>query len=313
MRSTESTKIERHDGMLRLGVHVSIAGGVAQAVERALHLGCTTFQVFTAASRRWAFDAVPQESAELFRLERARSGITPVIAHAPYLLNLASPDERVRQMSIRALDAEFRRCQQLGIELLVLHPGSCPPQERTTGIAHLCTALARMLAEYGSSPRLCLELTAGQGNALGSSLEELETMLGCLPDGDVGVCVDTCHALAAGYRLDLPEGYERFWEEFQRRFGWERLGVLHLNDSRYPAGSRRDRHEHIGLGYCGLECFRRILQEPRLRSIPMILETPKGEDEREDRINLSVLRRLARGEMLSEQELQQLWSQDGTL
>jgi deoxyribonuclease-4 len=170
-----------------------------------------------------------------------------------------------------------------------------------------------MLAEYGSSPRLCLELTAGQGNALGSSLEELEMMLGCLPDGDVGVCVDTCHALAAGYRLDLPEGYERFWEEFQRRFGWERLGVLHLNDSRYPAGSRRDRHEHIGLGYCGLECFRRILQEPRLRSIPMIVETPAGEDRWEDRINLSVLRRLARGEVLSEQELQQLWSQDGTL
>ncbi len=299
--------------MLRVGVQVSIAGGIHKAVDRALDLGCTTFQLFTASSRQWVFRTAPEEDTELFRQARARSGISPVVAHAGYLLNLASPDETIWERSLRALDAEFRRCQQLGIEFLVVHPGSCPPQERAAGVARLVSALSRVYADYGRSPLLCLELTAGQGNALGSSLQELEEILECLPAGAVGLCIDTCHALAAGYRLDLPEGYDAFWEEFRQRFGWELLQVLHLNDSRYPAGSRRDRHEHIGLGYCGLECFRRILQEPRLRSLPMIVETPAGEDRREDRINLSVLRRLARGEALSEQELQQLWSHNGTL
>jgi len=299
--------------MLRVGVQVSIAGGIHKAVDRALDLGCTTFQLFTASSRQWVFHTVPEEDAELFRQARARSGISPVVAHAGYLLNLASPDETIWERSLRALDAEVRRCQQLGIEFLVLHPGSCPPQERVAGIARLVSALSRVYVDHGRSPLLCLELTAGQGNALGSSLQELEEILSCLPANSVGLCVDPCHALAAGYRLDLPEGYESFWEEFQRRFGWELLQVLHLNDSRYPAGSRRDRHMHIGLGHCGIECFRRIVQDPRLAELPMILETPAGHDRREDRINLAVIQKLAQGHSVAEHELDRLWRGDGTL
>lgn len=194
--------------------------------------------------------------------------------------------------------------------MLVLHPGSCPADQRFEGLRRVAEALRTVLQSSDATLTLCLELTAGQGNAIGSSLEELAILResSSCPER-LGVCVDTCHALAAGYRLDTEEGYSAFWTRFEELFGREALRVLHLNDSAYPAASGRDRHAHIGLGHCGIGCFARLLGDPRWRPIPMILETPKGKDDRADRLNLTVLRYLAAGEELTADMLHVLWSQ----
>lgn len=298
-----------------LGVHVSTASGLPKAVERALQLGCRAFQLFTANARQWSLQRVDPDTAEAFRRAVHNSGIPVVVSHAGYLLNLASPRRELAQKSMAALRAECERCHQLGIPLLVLHPGSCPAEERSAGFHRLGTALRAVLQDSDPTLTLCLELTAGQGATIGSSLEELAALLeaSTIPER-LGICVDTCHALAAGYRLDTDKGYHAFWARFEELLGREALRLLHLNDSAYPAASRRDRHAHIGLGYCGVACFARLLGDPRWRRVPMILETPKGTDTRFDQLNLSVLRRLATGEKLTREDVRSLWQhEDGAV
>lgn len=298
-----------------LGVHTSTAGGLPKAVERARELGCRAFQLFTANPRQWSLQPVEADTAAAFHRALRESGITAVVSHAGYLLNLASPRAELCRKSLEALHAEYMRCQQLGISILVLHPGSCPPEERLMGLRRIAESLTSVLEGNSAPLRLCLELTAGYGNTLGSSLEELAAILEASRHPErLGICVDTCHALAAGYRLDTEEGYAAFWSRFEELFGREALCVLHLNDSAHPAGSRRDRHAHIGLGYCGPTCFSQLLLDPRWSATPMILETPKGTDTRADRLNLLVLRRLAAGEFLAADEIRSLWRHhDGSL
>lgn len=295
-----------------IGVHVSTAGGLPQAVYRAQQLGCTAFQLFTANARQWALNSVEGETAATFRRACQETGIAAVVAHAGYLLNIASPNAELRRKSVAALEAECHRCQQLGIELVVLHPGSCPAEERRNGLRWAAEVLSYVA--HNSTPILCIELTAGQGNSLGYSLEELAAIVElCTVPERLGICVDTCHALAAGYRLDTDEGYDAFWSRFSQLLGSERLRVLHLNDSLYPAGRRRDRHTHIGLGYCGIECFARLMNDPRWHNIPMIAETPKSADDTADRLNLCILKRLSRGEPVRPEEIRHLWRSHGTL
>lgn len=298
----------------RLGVHVSTAGGLPTAVERAVALGCTAFQLFTANARRWSLEEIAPELGTAFRQQCHTAGIGTVVAHAAYLLNLASPHRELYRKSLAALEAECRRCQQLGIGLLVFHPGSCPPEERHAGLRRVAAALATAASTSDTRLTFCIELTAGQGSTVGSSLEELAVLLeeSSCPER-LGICIDTCHALAAGYRLDTEEGYAAFWHRFEALFGCERLRLLHLNDSASAPGSHRDRHTHIGLGYCGIGCFARLLTDPRWQHVPHILETPKGKGERADRLNLWVVRQLATGAQLHRQELQQLWRDYGSL
>ncbi len=298
----------------RLGVHVSTAGGLPTAVERAEALGCTAFQLFTANARRWTFEDLCPEVGILFRQRCRAAGIDTVVAHAAYLLNLASPSRELHRKSLAALEAECRRCHQLGIELVVFHPGSCPPEERREGLRRIAAALATVLSNSPPDLTLCVELTAGQGATVGGSLEELAFILEQSPCPErLGICIDTCHALAAGYRLDTEEGYAAFWHRFETLFGSQMLRLLHLNDSAFPLGSRRDRHAHIGLGHCGLSCFWYLLHDPRWEHVPHILETPKGRDDRADRLNLWVIRQLAAGITLQPQALQQLWHEHGTV
>ncbi|MCS6966117.1 MAG: deoxyribonuclease IV, partial [Candidatus Kapabacteria bacterium] len=291
-----------------------IAGGLPYAVDRARALGCTVFQLFTANARQWSLGPVTAETATAFQQARQAAKIAKVISHAVYLLNLASPRKELRRKSLVALEAECHRCQQLGIELVTFHPGSCPAEERREGLRHVAQALRSIAQNTNSSLLLCVELTAGQGSSIGSSLEELAAIIeqSSIPER-LGICVDTCHALAAGYRLDTEDGYDSFWARLVELCGQECLRVLHLNDSAYPPGRRRDRHTHIGFGYCGLGCFTRLLHDPRWHNVPMILETPKGKDDTADQLNLAVLRRLAAGASLSPEELRQLWRRHGPL
>jgi deoxyribonuclease-4 len=258
-------------------------------------------QVFVGSSRRWRSRALPPEEIARFRAAAERSGLAPfTLAHAGYLINLAARDGALRERSIAALGEEVRRCELLGIPHLVLHPGSHCGAGVRVGLERIARGLDEVLApRRRSSPRkvrVLLETTAGQGTTLGHRFEQLAAVIELARSAErLGVCFDTCHVLAAGYDLRDQASYSATLDELDRRVGLARLHAFHLNDSLHPLGSRRDRHAHIGKGQIGLPGFRSILADRRFRSIPMVLETPKGPDLKEDRANLSVLRRLARG------------------
>jgi deoxyribonuclease-4 len=236
------------------------------------------------------------EHEEIARFRRAQeeTGIDPVIAHDCYLINLASPEDVLWQKSLTVFLEELDHCRDLGIPYLVLHPGSHVGSGEDAGLERVATALDRAQGEIdGGDVKVLLENTAGQGTNLGSTFEQLFTLLNTVTDdGWLGVCFDTCHAFAAGHELRTRKGYEETWREFGDLIGLERLRVIHLNDAKGDLGSRLDRHEHIGQGKMGLEPFRMLLNDGRFRDLPMVLETPKGPDLAEDRENLRVLRSL---------------------
>ncbi len=281
--------------MLRLGAHMSIAGGLPRAIERARAVGATALQIFVKSSNQWAARPLRAGEGANFRREARKAGLDGhTLAHASYLINLASPERALWERSVRALAVEIERCRALGVGCLVVHPGSHAGTGEEAGIARVALALDRLLAD-GRSTRpavtLLLETTAGQGSMLGASFEQLGDILGRARWGRrLGVCFDTCHVLAAGYDFRDEAGYRRTFEALDRAVGLSRLEAFHLNDSKGDLGCRRDRHEHIGRGRVGLETFRRLLNDPRFRDLPMVLETPKGEDLAEDRENLGVLR-----------------------
>lgn len=281
---------------LRLGAHESIAGGLHRAFDRAQSVGCETVQVFVKSNRSWAARPLSGADVAQFRAKSAESDICPVIGHTSYLLNLASPVEELWQRSIDALIVELNRCEELGIPALVLHPGSHVGTGEEAGLARVARALGRVHAATArSSTMLLLETTAGQGTGLGHCFEHLAWLLEHAPQGErLGVCLDTCHIFAAGYELRTPEGYAATMTAFDRVIGLERLEAIHLNDSQHDLGSRRDRHEHIGKGFIGLEGFRHLLNDPLLHGLPGLLETDKSPDLHEDAENLALLRSLVR-------------------
>ncbi len=262
-----------------LGTHVSAAGGVSMAPARARALGCTCLQLFTKQPSRWAEPALADEEIQAFRRQSAACGIRIAGAHDSYLINLSSPDPVLRRRSVESFCRELERCAALELDFLVTHPGNATDREPEAGIERNARGLASALERVEGPTRVLLEITAGSGTSVGGSFERLARILDALPPAQrdrVGVCFDTCHAYAAGY--DLAGGYDQVWEDFERVLGMDLLGLIHMNDSKHPLGSRKDRHEAIGEGTLGPEPFRRIMLDANLSRVPKILETPKGED-----------------------------------
>jgi deoxyribonuclease-4 len=291
--------------MPRLGAHLSISGGLPRAVDRAVASRCEALQIFTKSVGQWRARVIPDDEIVLFRRRVADTGIHPVIAHNSYLINIAAAAPALREQSLAALLEEYDRADALGLQGLVMHPGSFTTGTEPEGLRLIASGLRALLrTRRRAAPLILLEHTAGQGTNLGHRFEQLAEIVDRL-DGSprVGVCLDTCHLLAAGYDICSEEGYVQTFREFDRLVGLDRLKAFHLNDSKKPCGSRVDRHEHIGKGCLGLEPFRRIVTDPRFAGLPMLLETPKldtPESRRRsdvdpwDARNLRTLRRLMR-------------------
>jgi len=283
---------------VRLGSHMSIAGGVDQAPLRGKEVGCDTIQVFTKSNRQWHAKRLTDREVEAFKANLAATGMGPVVAHDCYLINLAAPGGPLWKKSVAAFRMELERAERLGIPYLVTHPGSHVGAGEAEGIRRVAEALNALHAALpGHRVQVLLETTAGQGTSLGYRFEQLAAILDEVEQPDrVGICLDTCHVFAAGYDIRSQDGYRRTLEELDACLGLRRLKAIHLNDSKGGLGSRVDRHEHIGKGRLGLAPFRHLLNDPRLRRVPMILETPKDDDFiTADRRNLARLRHLLNG------------------
>jgi deoxyribonuclease IV len=280
---------------MRFGAHMSIAGGVDKAFDRAEKAGCDSLQVFTKNSNQWNAKPFDDATLEAWKQREAETGIWPVVAHDSYLINLASPKDDLWEKSIDAFGIELQRCDQLGIRYLVTHPGSHTGSGEEAGLARVSEALNRLHNEIPDLDVITLlETTAGQGTNLGASFEHLATITGGVEDKNrVGYCLDTCHIFAAGYDFRTPEQYAETMEQFDELLGIDRLFAIHLNDSKNDLGARKDRHEHIGQGFIGLEGFRQFVNDSRLADVPGLLETKKSEDLSEDIENLATLRGLA--------------------
>ncbi|HKI04993.1 MAG TPA: deoxyribonuclease IV [Thermoanaerobaculia bacterium] len=283
-----------------LGAHVSVAGGMTTAIERATTLGCTAIQLFVKNASQWRGREVGDEEAAAFRAAHAASPVGPVVAHASYLINLCTLDPALLERSREALADELARCARLGVQGLVLHPGAHLGAGEEAGIDCVAASLDAVLAEVpevpeGGAPpvRVLLENTAGQGSCLGYRLEHLAAIRERVASPHrVGVCIDTCHAFAAGYAIHKPAGYEDFLARVEELLGLDALGCFHLNDSVRPFASRRDRHAHIGEGEIGLAAFARFLHDPRLEAVPMVVETEPGDEMEGHRRDLEALRGL---------------------
>ena len=261
-----------------LGAHVSIAGGTHEAPFRAKATGATAMQIFTKMANRWAERACEDDECTLFRAKLAETRVRVTMAHDSYLINLASPDAKMRRQSIESFMAELQRCEALGLTYLVSHPGNFI-DDRASGLARNAEAIAEALERVPGKTVVCMETTAGSGTALGAKFEEIAGLFEMIPEphrSRMGVCVDTCHAYSAGY--DLRGDFDGVWARFDDIVGRARLRVMHLNDSKTPFGSRRDRHELIGEGSLGEEPFRRIMTGERFAAVSKILETPKLND-----------------------------------
>ena len=288
---------------------MSVAGGVSKAVERARVHDCEALQIFSKNASRW--NAKPLDPADVtaFRTGIVETGITPVVSHASYLINLATTFQTLREQSIAAFVDELDRADTLGLMGVVIHPGTCTAGDEDDGLRLIADAIAQAFRERPRGAALVLlEHTAGQGRTLGYRFEHLATIIAHL-DGSarVGVCLDTCHLLASGYDIASASGYQQTFDTFDRTVGIERLKVLHGNDSKKPCGSRVDRHEHIGRGHLGEAPFSRLLHDSRLAGLPILIETEKTKASGKpgaivtdpfDTENLNTLRRL-RAEVVS--------------
>jgi deoxyribonuclease-4 len=277
---------------------MSIAGGVDKALLRGNQIGCDTIQIFTKNNNQWRAKALTDREIKTYQEHRATTGIWPVVGHDGYLINVASPRRDLYRKSLEALRIEVERAAALQIPYLVMHPGAHVGAGEEEGIKRVVNALDLILERTGGSPVvICLETTAGQGSSLGYRFEHLATIREGVTERErIGICIDTCHIFAAGYEIRSRKAYERTMRQLDAVVGLRHVKCVHLNDSQRPLGSRVDRHAHIGRGHIGLGGFRLLLNDPHLRHVPMILETPKGNDPAAaDRRNLAVLRSLVRG------------------
>jgi deoxyribonuclease IV len=288
---------------MRIGAHMSVAGGVSKAVDRAVVHGCEALQIFTKNANRWQSKPLDPVEITRFRARLDETAIAPAVSHASYLINLATTVPTLRAMSIAAFVDELDRAHALGLLGVVVHPGTCTAGTEDDAVRLVADAVR---AAFRARPRrqtmVLLEHTAGQGRTIGYRFEQLAAIIDHL-DGSprVGVCLDTCHLVASGYDITCSNGYTETFEAFDHVVGRDRLRVVHANDSKRPCGSRVDRHEHIGDGCLGLEPFRRLLHDPRFAGLPLLIETEKTMDsakpyrvERDalDVRNLETLRRL---------------------
>ena len=281
-----------------LGAHMSIAGGVGNALLLGKKVDCDAIQIFTKSARQWASKPYTKEEIELFQINRKETGIRTVVAHDSYLLNLGSADGGLRKRSIAAFIDELERCETLGVSNLIAHPGAHVGAGELVGIKTIAKSLDEIhKACPGYKTRVTLEITAGQGSNLGYRFEQIANIIDATRESDrLRVCFDTEHAFAAGYDIRTKDGYERTFAEFDALIGLDRLAAFHLNDSKKEFHSRVDRHEHIGKGFIGVEAFRLLVNDQRFWGLPMCLETPKGPELKEDRMNLRLLRSLLNGQ-----------------
>ncbi len=264
--------------MLRIGAHMSVAGGISKAVDRAAAHGCEALQIFTKNANRWLGNPLEPSEVRRFRARIDETTIGPVVSHASYLINLATTFEALRRQSIDAFIDELDRAEALGLLGVVIHPGTCTAGTEEEGLRLIADAIRTALAARpGSQTLVLLEHTAGQGRTLGYRFEHLAAIIDHL-DGSprVGVCLDTCHLVASGYDIVTECGYRETFDAFDRQVGIGRLRVFHANDSKKPCASRVDRHEHIGRGCLGEEPFRRLLHDPRFSGLPLLIETEKS-------------------------------------
>lgn len=281
---------------------MSASGGVYKAFQRAADVGCDTVMVYTKSNRRWAAKPLVEKDIAKFKETSAEfvHTVSPMVVHAAYLINVASPKPDLRQKSINALRDEIERCAALGIELMVFHPGSHMKEGEEAGLERVADALRQVIGQTPqASVRICLETMAGQGTNLGYKFEHLAYLINAVDAPKrIGVCFDTCHVFAAGYDIRTPEAYEQTMATFDEVVGLDWVKCFHFNDSKYDLGTRRDRHEHIGKGFIGAQGFANFVNDPRWRDHPAHLETPKtekdddGNETEMDAVNLEVLRSL---------------------
>jgi len=281
---------------MQFGAHESIAGGVFNALERGKKATCDTIQIFNKSNNQWRAKKLEMDEIDKFFAAIEETGVTVALSHTSYLINLASPDPALNEKSYNSFKEEIERCNLLKIPNLVFHPGSHVGSGEEAGMDRICENMNRVLdAVSDNDVTLLLETTAGQGSNLGYSFEQLAYMIDKVEDKDhVDVCMDTCHIFAAGYGLSDPKEYRKTMKSFDEIVGLDRIRTIHMNDSKKELGSRKDRHEHIGKGYIGLEGFRNIVNDRRLKKVPMILETPKENDLSDDIENLKILRSLVK-------------------
>lgn len=284
---------------------MSVAGGLPLAVDRAAAHRCETLQIFTRSTSQWRSRVLAGDEIAEFRRRLESTGIGPVVSHASYLINLAAAEPGLRARSIEAFGEEIDRAEALGLLGVVIHPGAHTDQTEEAGLSLVADAVGKALgARRSGTTMVLLEGTAGQGTSLGHRFEQLAGIIDRVGGSPrVGICLDTCHLFAAGFDLATEQGYRETIAAFDRIIGLDRLKALHLNDAKKGCGSRVDRHTHIGEGTIGLEGFARVVRDPRLAHVPMILETPKQiaassskvMKDRNDLRNLATLRRLAGG------------------
>ncbi len=288
---------------MRIGAHISTAGGVFKAFERADEIGCETMLVFTKRNPQWKAKPLTEKDITKYQETSAEySHITPVAVHASYLINIASPKPDLWEKSYQALKVEVERAGALSIPLITFHPGSFVKSDAESGLSAIATGLERLLAdtaETAPDTTICLETMAGQGTNLGYMFEQLATLLERVgPDPRLGICFDTCHVFAAGYDIRTPEAYEATMQEFDDVVGLDKIKFFHFNDSKFDIGSRKDRHAHIGEGFIGADGFGNFMNDPRWQDHAAHIETPKiekdddGNETEMDPINLARLRDL---------------------
>ncbi len=278
------------------GAHMSAAGGCHNALTAAQGFGFDTVQLFTKNNNQWKAKDLSSEDVAQFRATLKSTKLKFATAHDSYLINLASPDATLYQRSLEAFVVEVQRAEALGLSYLVMHPGTPTDGDEEAGLDRIARALDEIHARCpGCAVKVLLETTAGQGKSLGWRFEHIGAILDRVKESKrLGVCLDTCHVFAAGYPLAPQADYEKTMKDFDKRIGLSRLRVFHFNDSAKPMGSRVDRHAHIGEGHLGLEPFRLLVNDPRFKKVPMIMETPKEsrDGEEMDAVNLRTLRDL---------------------
>jgi deoxyribonuclease-4 len=278
------------------GAHQSIAGGFHNALTRGREATCDSIQIFNKSNNQWKARPIASEEIDLYLEMIDETGISVACSHTSYLINIASPDPALNKKSYLSLKEEMERCEALKVPNLVMHPGSHVGTGEEQGLNRIGRNINKLFRQLkGSSVTLCLETTAGQGSNLGYSFEQLAYIIDKVEDQDhIGVCLDTCHIFAAGYEIRTEKDYRSTMNTFKDQIGFNKLKVIHINDSKGDFGSRKDRHEHIGEGAIGKTGFQNLVSDRRLAKVPMILETPKEEDLEDDKTNLKVLRSLIR-------------------